>query len=169
MNAIVNLDPSVGTNFRAAMRKFPATVTIVTANEGGRDHGMTVTAVTSVSMDPPSLLICLNNRTRVHEMLLAQPIFAVNVLGQDQFAVSEAFSGKIAPEKRFEQDKWIRDESGVLLLDEAHANVVCRRVAAVPFATHTLFIGQVLSAHVEEVTRPLLYENSQYCTLRPAA
>lgn len=163
------IDAAAGTNFKAAMRKFPATVTVVTAREGDHDHGMTVTAVTSVSMDPPSLLVCLNNSTRVHEMLLTQPYFAVNVLGHDHFAVSDAFSGKIEPDKRFALHKWNRDRTGVLLLDGAHANVVCRRVAAVPYGTHTMFIGQVLSARVDEVTKPLLYENAQYCISQPAA
>lgn len=162
-------DASAGSNFKAAMRKFPATVTVVTAHEGGHDHGMTVTAVTSVSMDPPSLLVCLNNRTRVHEMLLTQPFFAVNVLRHDHFSVSDAFSGKIEPAKRFDLHSWKRDRTGVLLLEGAHANVVCRRVAAVPYGTHTLFIGQVLSARVDDVTRPLLYENAQYCVSQPAA
>lgn len=64
-----NLAPEgVGQNFRTTMRRFPATVTVITACASGdqRDHGMTVTAVTSVSMEPPSLLVCLNNRTLLH-------------------------------------------------------------------------------------------------------
>ena len=71
----------VGQNFRSTMRRFPATVTVITACASGdqRDHGMTVTAVTSVSMEPPSLLVCLNNRTLLHELLLCRPDFIVNV------------------------------------------------------------------------------------------
>lgn len=90
----------VGQNFRSTMRSFPATVTIITACASGdqRDHGMTVTAVTSVSMEPPSLLVCLNNRTLLHELLLCRPDFIVNVLTQDQIALSDAFSCKVSPE-----------------------------------------------------------------------
>ncbi len=73
----------IDTHFRATMRKFPATVTVATANDRGRDHGMTVTAIRSVSMSPPSLMVCLNNKTLLHEMLLTQANFAVNVLSQD--------------------------------------------------------------------------------------
>lgn len=162
-------EEKVGDNFRAAMRKFPATVTVVTANDGTRDHGMTVTSVTSVSMDPPSILVCLNNRTLVHEMLLGQATFAVNVLRDAHNSVSDAFSGKVEAGKRFGLHSWTRHSSGVLLLDDAHANVVCRRMAAVPYGTHTLFIGQVISARVDDATRPLLYENAQYCVTQPAA
>ena len=164
MNEHVKGDRSVGASFRATMRRFPATVTVITARDGVRDHGMTVTAVTSVSMDPPSLVVCLNNRTLLHEMMLSQPGFAVNVLRQDQEPVSEAFSGKVDPAERFGGEVWQRADTGMLLLSDAHANVVCRRVGAVPFGTHTLFIGEVVLARVDDASRPLLYENAGYCT-----
>ncbi|MDO1582663.1 flavin reductase family protein [Rhizobium oryzicola] len=160
----------VGQSFRTTMRRFPATVTVITSCGAGdgRDHGMTVTAVTSVSMDPPSLLVCLNNRSLLHELLLGRPDFVVNVLTQDQVAISDAFSGKVAPEERFAGCNWRRHENGVLYLPNAHAAIACRRVAAMPYGTHTVFIGQVISAEVQESTRPLLYENAQYCASSPA-
>lgn len=163
------VEASVGTSFRSTMRRFPATVTIVTANDGERDHGMTVTAVTSVSMDPPSLLVCINGQTLLHEMLHRVPHFAVNVLCDGQAELSDAFAGKVEPEYRFAAGKWRRNEAGMMVLEKAHANVVCRRVAAVPFGTHTTFIGEVISAEVSETSRPLIYENAQYCVSRPAA
>lgn len=169
MTLTVVPDDTVGTSFRAMMRKFPATVTVVTGCNEGVDHGMTVTAVTSVSMEPPALVVCLNNRTYLHEMVLCQPNFAVNVLTQKQRPLSDAFSGKVAPEDRFRPAEWERHASGVLMLAAAHARVVCRRVAAVPYGTHTLFIGQVIDAFVDDVTRPLLYEDARYCISQPAA
>ncbi len=169
MNSVPAPDAVVGSSFRAMMRKYPATVTIVTSRHDGVDHGMTVTAVTSVSMDPPSLLVCLNNRTYLHEMLLCQPNFAVNVLARPQSDLSDAFSGKLSPQERFAQGDWRRHESGLLTLADAHATVVCRRAAAVPYGTHTLFIGQVIDAVVEGETRPLLYEDAQYCSSQPSA
>lgn len=159
---------AVGTSFRAMMRKFPATVTVVTGFDDKTDHGMTVTAVTSVSIEPPSLVVCLNNRTYLHEMLLCQPNFAVNVLHQQQRPLSDAFSGAVAPEERFRPGEWQRHASGVLILSGAHARVICRRVAAVPYGTHTLFIGQVVDAFVDDGTRPLLYEDARYCISQPA-
>ena len=159
----------IDTHFRATMRKFPATVTIVTANDGDRDHGMTVTAVTSVSMSPPSLMVCLNNKTLLHEMLLTQANFAVNVLGQEHPEISEAFSGKVDPLKRFAVGDWKRDPAGMMVLPSAHANVVCRRMAAVPYGTHTIFVGQVTRARVDERTRPLLYAEASYCISQPAS
>lgn len=61
------------TAFRDAMRRMASTVTIITATDFGRHHGMTVTALTSVSMNPPSLLACLNNRTHLHDIMGAGP------------------------------------------------------------------------------------------------
>jgi flavin reductase (DIM6/NTAB) family NADH-FMN oxidoreductase RutF len=122
MGAPELLDNGVAAQFRAAMRKIPATVTVVTANDGVRDHGMTVTAVTSVSMSPPSLMVCLNNKTLLHEMLMAQANFAVNVLRQEHPEISDAFSGKVDPRDRFNGLAWERDGAGMLLLTSAHTN-----------------------------------------------
>lgn len=158
----------VGEDFRATMRKFPATVTIVTANDGARDHGMTVSAVTSVSMSPPSLMVCLNNRTLLHEMLLNQANFAVNVLSHEHVGLSDAFSGKVDPQERFAMGGWERDAAGMMVLPSAHANVVCRRMVAVPYGTHTIFVGQVTRARVDDRTRPLLYAEAAYCISQPA-
>jgi flavin reductase (DIM6/NTAB) family NADH-FMN oxidoreductase RutF len=169
MNAATALDDSVGAQFRATMRKFPATVTIVTAHDGKRDHGMTVTAVTSVSMSPPSLMVCLNNKTLLHEMLLSQANFAVNVLSHEHPEISDAFSGKVEPQQRFATGGWERDADGMMVLPSAHANVVCRRMAAVPYGTHTIFVGQVTRARVDDRTQPLLYAEASYCTSQPAA
>lgn len=167
MDTIAIPQEAVRDNFRAMMRQYPATVTIITSHLNGVDHGMTATAVTSVSMDPPSLLVCLNNRTYLHEMLQHQPHFAVNVLAKGQVELSNAFSGKVSPQERFESGQWVRHESGLMTLHDAHARVVCKRAAAVPYGTHTLFIGQVIDAFVSDETCPLLYENSRYCSSHP--
>ena len=160
-------EQDIGSSFRALMRRYPATVTIVTGRLNEVDHGMTVTAVASVSMDPPSLLVCLNNRSYLHEMLMHQPMFAVNVLAREQGELSDAFSGKLSAKERFGPHQWNRHQSGLLTLVGAHATVICRRAATVPYGTHTLFIGEVADALLQGQTKPLLYEDAQYCSLQP--
>lgn len=157
------------TDFRATMRKFPATVTVVTGHKDGADHGMTVTAVIPVSMDPPSIAVCLNQQTFLHEILISSAEFVVNVLSHQQQHLSDAFSGQIEPRERFRLATWNRDETGVLKLVDAHANIVCQRVAAVPYGTHTLFIGRVLSSSLGQSTDALLYKNATYCRSKPAS
>jgi len=168
MSAAAIPDDSVDVTFRAAMRRFPATVTVVTANDGSRDHGMTVTAVTSVSMSPPSLMVCLNNRTLLHDMLLNQANFAVNVLRREHPEISEAFSGKLDPQQRFAAFAFEREPAGMLVLPAAHAIMVCRRMVAVPYGTHTIFVGQVARVRVNDRTEPLLYAEATYCVSQPA-
>ncbi|MDX3895062.1 flavin reductase family protein [Pusillimonas sp.] len=159
---------AIGSNFRTAMRGYPATVNIITSRHNEVDHGMTATAVTSVTMDPPSMLVCLNKQTYLHEMLLCQPVFAVNVLAQRQHELSDAFSGKLSPQERFSLGQWQRHSAGVLTLSDAHARVVCRRAAAIPYGTHTIFIGEVIDVAMADASRPLLYEDARYCGSHPA-
>jgi flavin reductase (DIM6/NTAB) family NADH-FMN oxidoreductase RutF len=80
----------LSTSFRDAMRRIAATVTIVTADDGERYDGMTATAVTSLCMEPPSLLVCVNQKAFLHDMLLRAANFCVNVLHQDHAELSAA-------------------------------------------------------------------------------
>lgn len=161
------LDDNVADCFRSAMRNFPATVSILTAHVDGRDHGMTATAVCSVSMQPPSLMVCLGKQTLLHDMLLEGSKFAVNVLGADDQDMSNAFSGGVPPEERFNVGGWTRDASGLMVLDRAPAVLVCRRKAAMPFGSHTLFIGEVQSALTDQSAATLVYANAAYCGVQP--
>jgi flavin reductase (DIM6/NTAB) family NADH-FMN oxidoreductase RutF len=155
--------------FRAAMRRYPAAVTIVTAADNRRHHGMTATAVTSLSLDPPSLLVCVNRKTLLHDILLSARRFCVNVLGCGQAELSGAFSGLLPAGKRFELGAWKRTDDGIDFLEDAQANVFCERVAAFPYGTHTIFIGEVESVRLPPPVQPLIYHDATYCTSAPAA
>jgi flavin reductase (DIM6/NTAB) family NADH-FMN oxidoreductase RutF len=159
----------VDTAFRAAMRAFAATVTIITACDHSREHGMTATAVTSVSMDPPSLIVCLNQKTLLHDIMMRARRFCVNVLHRDQAALSAAFSGGVPPEQRFAAGSWLRCEDGLPYLSDAQANLFCSRTAALPYGTHTIFVGLVEDVGVREQVAPLVYQNAAYCVTAPAA
>lgn len=160
---------SVNTAFRAAMRRFAATVSIVTAGDHEHHHGMTATAVTSVSMDPPSLLVCINQKSTLHDIMHRARRFCVNVLHRDQATLSAAFSGGMPPEKRFELGNWLRCEDGLPYLVDAQANLFCRKAAALPYGTHTVFVGLVEDVGVREVMAPLIYQDAGYCVTAPAA
>ena len=88
-------------SFKLAMRRFPAAVTVITSADQTRRHGMTATAVTSLSMDPPSLVVCVNQSSLLHDIMLLARRFCVNLLRRDQAALSAAFSGALPPETRF--------------------------------------------------------------------
>lgn len=167
MTDMTPIELPVTDTFRDTMRRFPATVTIITGQMDGSDHGMTATAVTSVSMEPPSLVVCLNNRTLLHEILLSSPYFTVNVLAQGHEDMANAFAGKIAPEERFALEGWARNKHGLMQLSTAQANVTCKRMAAMPYGTHTMFVGQVQAARVSDDAASLIYENAKYCAATP--
>ncbi|MFM0250840.1 flavin reductase family protein [Paraburkholderia sediminicola] len=162
MDTLAVADPEIATSFRAAMRRIASTVTIVTASDGSRRHGMTMTAVSSLSMDPPSMIVCVNQSSFLHDILTSARHFCVNVLTHDQAEVSTAFSGAASPEERFGVGDWRRHFVGMDYLTTAQANVFCRKVAAVPFGTHTIFIGTADEVALNEDNRPLLYRNAAY-------
>jgi len=155
--------PEIGASFRAAMRRLASTVTIVTASDDRRRHGMTMTAVSSLSMDPPSMIVCVNQSTFLHNILISAQRFCVNVLRHDQTETSIAFSGAAPAEERFVIGDWARHDAGVDYLANAQANVICRKAAAIPFGTHTIFIGVAEEVMLNEDSKPLLYRNASYC------
>ncbi|CAJ0729889.1 MULTISPECIES: flavin reductase family protein [Ralstonia] len=161
METLSRPHPQVRDSFRAAMRQIASTVTIVTAADGDRHHGMTMTAVGSLSMDPPSMFICTNQSTFLHDIIQSAQNFCVNVLRRDHVALSTVFSGRTPPEEKFKVGEWIV-ENGVHMLSDAQANVLCKKVAAVPFGTHTIFIGTVIDVRLNEDGAPLLYRNASY-------
>jgi flavin reductase (DIM6/NTAB) family NADH-FMN oxidoreductase RutF len=149
------------------MRRYAATVTIITAADGTRRHGMTATSVTSLSLDPPSLLVCVNRDTLLHDILLTGRRFCVNVLSQEQAALSAAFSGALPPEQRFALGAWEQSADGIDFLIDSQARVFCRKSAMMPFGTHSIVIGEVDDIGIRDASQPLLYRDAAYCVSVP--
>lgn len=160
-------DPEIAERFRRALRGVASSVTIITANDGTRRHGMTATAVMSVSMSPPALAVCINRATLLHEIISASDRFCVNFLSEEQEPLSAAFSGAVAPAERFGHGTWAFDDAGLGWLRDAQANIVCAKVAALAYGTHSLFLGEVLDVRATEASGPLLYHDSLYCRSLP--
>jgi flavin reductase (DIM6/NTAB) family NADH-FMN oxidoreductase RutF len=87
----------------------------------------------------------------------------VNVLRRDQAELSSAFSGVAPAESRFGFGTWHSSAQGVLYLAEAQVNIFCRKVAAVPYGTHTIFIGEAEGVNVHDPIEPLIYQDAKYC------
>ena len=159
----------VRASFKLAMRRFPAAVSVITSADQSRRHGMTATAVTSLSLDPPSLIVCINRSTLLHDIMSVGRHFCVNVLRRDQAELSSAFSGAVAPELRFDCGDWLTSEDGVSYLADAQINIFCRKVAAVPYGTHTIFIGEAAEVKLRDPIEPLIYQDATYCFAQDAA
>lgn len=158
--------------FKEAMRRLAATVTVVTARCGDERQGLTATAVCSVSMEPPQLLVCVNREAATHACIEKSGAFCVNILAQDQKEISNVFASPVDPNApgKFEQvGEWDEAGPGVPCLRGAAANVVCELAEAVEGGTHTIFIGRVIEARAEGESAPLLYAKQGYVRLGPDA
>jgi flavin reductase (DIM6/NTAB) family NADH-FMN oxidoreductase RutF len=155
-------------SFKLAMRRFPAAVTVITSADQTRHHGMTATAVSSLSMDPPSLSVCVNQASLLHDIILLARRFCVNLLRKDQAALSAAFSGALPPETRFGLGEWALSADGISYLETAQINIFCKKAGAVPYGTHTIFIGEAERVNVRDPIAPLIYQDATYCFSVPA-
>lgn len=163
------MSDDVQVNFRLAMRRVAATVAIVSAKHEGESHGTTATSVTSLSMDPPSVLVCFNQASRLHGFLQKQETFCVNVLHVNNIDVAKVFSSSAASAERFAVGAWRSDADGMPYLSDAQANLFCRKEQEVDYGTHTIFIGRVIKAVTREDISPLLYGDGHYRAMSETA
>lgn len=149
--------------FRRALGHFAAGVTVVTAQFGdGRRAGITVTAFTSVSLEPPLVLVCVDKRSRMHDRLQVGGHFAVNMLAQDQEFVSRRFAAGDADP--FREIGYREGVTGAPVLQGVLAAVECRIVEVLGGGDHTIFLGEVEATTIAE-GKPLLYFRGGYAQL----
>jgi len=148
--------------FKNALKLWASGVTVVTAQtESLGLKGMTATSFSSVSMDPPQILVCINKTADTGEAVIEGKTFAINILKADQQDVSNQFAGGASQEERFANVNWHKGETGSPLFDDALASIECTVVEQVQAGTHWVVIGEVqkVECHSGE---PLLYYNSAY-------
>ncbi|WEJ08404.1 flavin reductase family protein [Sinorhizobium prairiense] len=146
--------------FKAAMRRFTSTICLITTELGGVRHGMAATAVQSVTAEPPTVLVCINQSASISQPLKASGKFAVNMLHLSHAGLVPLFSGKLKGEERFHHGKWLSLD-GMPVLSDAQAAFVCQLKDVVHVGTHDVVLGEVLEARFIESIAPLLYENGQ--------
>jgi len=156
----MTLDPE---QLRRAMRAWSSGVTIVTAAHNGDRYGMTVGSFTSVSLEPPLIIISLHTESRTRQLVSASGAFAVNILAEDQSGLSDRFAGRLAKElDRFEGLETETLVTGAPILKSALASLDCRVQQVIPVGMNTLFLAEVVAARGDGEGRPLLYHNRRY-------
>lgn len=155
-------------DYRALMRHLAGAVTVVTAGQPGERRGLTATAVCSLSASPPTLLACVNRRAGAHDLIISGRAFSVNVLASDQEEVAASFSGQSnrMGDERFAFGTWGTLSTGSPILAEALASLDCELIEYKSVATHTIFIGRVVSGCSRDGAEPLIYLRGSYHTLR---
>ena len=149
--------------FRSVLGRFATGITVVTVRDKkGKDHGMTVSAFSSVSLTPPLVLVCIGHDATMYPVLGDIEHFGINILGHGQEALSRRFAGKDID--RFDGLGFSRGESGVALLDDVLAWLDCRVETKHDAGDHTLIVGSVEAAGAGD-GRPLLYYRGGYAQL----
>lgn len=147
--------------FKQVMGSFAAGVTVVTsATPGGGLVGLTATAFSSLSMDPPLCLVCIDKRGGSHDAIVESRVFAVNVLTADQEALSNRFASR-RDDKFDGLEVELGKDTGCPLLPGALASMECRLVDVLPGGDHSIFVGELTSVRVSEGA-PLLYWRGAY-------
>lgn len=171
MNSIVrsvSIETEVtASDFRNAMRQLTGGVSVVTAGRGRDISGMTVTSVSSLSVDPPALIVSINRESSSWPLVKRYGFFGVNILTSDQLDIAERFTGKggLKGADRFAGARWMTRASGVPLLADALAAIDCEVEDIIERHSHAIIIGRVLDVTVSPRTAALAYWQVQYVAI----
>jgi flavin reductase len=164
---VTPLDPDL---FRTAMGRFASGVTVVTTVDGGVDHAMTANAFTSVSLDPPLVLVCVEKSTRFHHAVALTRAWAGSVLAQSQVAVARWLATRGRPlAGQLDGVPHHRGEhTGAALLDQALCRFECRTWEMYDGGDHTIVVGEVLAVDLgDPVESPMLWYGSAFAAMLP--
>ncbi len=150
--------------FRRAMRELAGGVSVITVGEGEDRTGLTATSVTSLSTEPPTLLVCVNQSSSSWPMLSKYGRFGVNFLGSDHRHVADRFAGRggVKGAARYENAVWETVETGAPILSDASAAIDCLVEETILRHSHAIIIGRVVAVRVREDATPLLYWRGAY-------
>ena len=155
------MDPTL---FRQMLGRFATGVTVLTVQASdGRPHGMTASTLTSVSLEPPLVLVCVDHSARMHPLITGARQFVVNVLAADQEELSRRFADP--HDDRFDGVRYRITPTGLVHLDGALAHIEVRREALHEAGDHTIVLGRVVGGDARE-GQPLMYFRGGYAALR---
>ena len=157
---LLPVDPSL---YRRTCARFTTGITVVTVvDQNGHPHGMTVNSFSSVSLEPPLVLVSIDLRNAIMGHFISSSWFAINILAEHQECLSRTFSSP--SENRFVGVDWYTGPSGSPLLEGVLAHLECSVVQKFEAGDHTVLIGEVRRAEFRE-GKPLVYFNSSYRSL----
>lgn len=152
---------------RSAMRAWTSGVTIVTATSEGQQHGMTVSSFTSISLDPPLIVISLQTASRTHDVVVKAGAFGVTILAVDQQELSERFASRHASMgERLDGLEIETLVTGAPLIKGGLAYLDCRVRQSIPSGMNTLFIAEVMAVRGDDHDAPLVYHDRTYHQLK---
>tara|TARA_B110000014_G_C20120512_1_gene593581 strand:- start:2910 stop:3389 length:480 start_codon:yes stop_codon:yes gene_type:complete len=148
-------------DFLIAMRGVISTVNIISAKAKEQRHAMTATSVTSLSLSPPAMIICINKEASIHGILKEDKSFAINVLSNKQQDLSERCSSSEEGESRFKDEGWV-SEGEVVFNSNSVSNIICNCTKIIDYSTHSIFCGDVMEVKINNHEGVLLYGSGRY-------
>jgi len=149
---------------KQAMRVYPQGVTVVTMTGPSGPAGLTVSSFTSVSLEPPLILISIAKGSAIHDLFRQAKAYAVNFLADDQKSVSDMFAGRTRARDRFEGVGFTKGTTGSPIIDGVRVAIECRSWQVYEGGDHSILVGEVVSAKTFNSKRPLVYYSQQYTT-----
>jgi flavin reductase (DIM6/NTAB) family NADH-FMN oxidoreductase RutF len=165
---VVKLDTGISSDdFRGAMRHLVGGVSVITAGRGDDITGMTVTSVSSLAVDPPTLIVSINRESSTWPLLEQSGVFGVNILTADQLDIAERFSGKggLKGRDRFVGGEWITRAAGAPLLVGALAAIDCEVEEVIERHSHAIVIGRVRDLLLSTRESALGYWHGNYVAI----
>jgi len=151
---------------KQAMRRLAASVVVVTARKGDVRFAMAASSCTSLSMEPPSILLCVNKSASIYPVLAASADFCINILSRKHEALAVAASGAQKGEGRFAIGDWRDDpDTNTPFLGDAQASLVCAVDGIHHYGTHGIFVGRVKRVHLHGDIYPLVYVDGRYSSV----
>lgn len=161
--------PTLADSMALAMRRLAKSVCIVTTVYRGQRMAMAATAIDSLSLDPPSLLVCVNKTASIYEAFAAGADFNINILANTQERLAKLCHGPVKGDARFSDGAWV--DGPVPYLADAQVVVFCKKDGEFHYGTHGVFIGRVTDVRTHGNVDPLIYADGAYGTTllrRPA-
>ena len=155
------VDSDLTKNFLTSMRGVTSTVTVISACSNQERHAMTATSVTSLSLDPPSMLVCVNKEASIHKILDKGSSFCINVLSNSQKQLAEICSTSDEGESRFQNKSW-KKEDNFIFNEDSRSNILCECINTIDHTSHTIYIGKVIKVFNDESKKSLLYGAGNY-------
>jgi flavin reductase len=159
------LTPVTREIYRNGMASLAAAVNVIASDGTAGPAGFTATAVTSVTDDPPTLLVCLNRSSSAAPAVLANGVVSVNALGPGHETVSALFGGKTPMADRFAAATWTPGKTGAPLLQDALVSFDCRVTETVEVGTHVILMCQVVDVRANDRDAALVYFRRGYQTV----
>lgn len=151
--------------FRKTLGLFPTGVTVVTSLQGQEDIGITISSLTSVSLNPPQILFCLSKYSKTAPVFKECSYFSVNILNANQAYLADSFAKHIPHGRKL--NAFRHEKTGCLLFSEALGHIICERGHVFDGGDHHIILGHVIALGANANDLPLVRQKGQYLTIQP--